>query len=71
MDKIISILFAIVLILTAFYLFKLNRGEKPFVNNVKVEVKGLYEACRISGGMTKVDRDVLGRRLVICTIPLE
>jgi hypothetical protein len=71
MDKILAVLFAIVLILTALYLFKLNRGEKPFLNNIKVEVKGLYEACRISGGTTVVDRDVHGRRVVSCTIPLE
>jgi len=71
MEKIVPTLFSIVLILTIFYLVRLNLGEKPVLNNVKVEVKGLYEACRISGGLTKVDRDTLGRRVVICTIPLE
>ena len=71
MEKIISFLFGVLLVLTIAYFIRLHTGLKPFENHIKLEVKGLYESCRISGGFTKVERDDLGRRVVICTIPIE
>ena len=58
-------------ILVVLILIKIYQGWQPFRNTIQNNITGIYEACRIEGGMTKVDRDTMGRRIIICTVPLE
>ena len=71
MEKLFQILNIVLVVLLLIIAVKIARGWEPFKNDIQFNVTGLYEACRMDGGMTKVDRDTLGRRVVICTIPLE
>lgn len=58
-------------LLAVLILWNIYNGWQPFKNIITTNVTGLYEACRMDGGMSKTDRDTMGRRIVICTIPLE
>lgn len=70
-EKIFSILAVSMIFFFLTLSFKLLNGWQPFYKKYNIKVVGLYEACALEKGFTKVERDIYGRRIVVCVIPKQ